>query len=70
MSITGHRTASMFLRYDITSTDDQRDALRRTQAHVKAQPAEPTSCRWSLPVAHDGRTEHFSRLCGGHRYVV
>jgi hypothetical protein len=28
MSITGHRTISMFLRYAITSEDDKRKALR------------------------------------------
>lgn len=32
MSISGHRTISVFLRYDIASTEDQREALRRTQA--------------------------------------
>jgi integrase len=37
MSITGHRTISMFLRYNITSDHDMREALRRTQAHVAAQ---------------------------------
>ena len=45
MSISGHRTISMFLRYNITSDDDQRDALRKTQAHVGAQPAQPTVVR-------------------------
>jgi integrase len=37
MSITGHRTISMFLRYNITSDHDMREALRKTQAHVAAQ---------------------------------
>jgi integrase len=37
MAITGHRTISMFLRYNITSDHDMRDALRKTQAHVAAQ---------------------------------
>ena len=30
MSITGHRTVSMFLRYNITDGKDQREALQRT----------------------------------------
>jgi integrase len=30
MSISGHKTVSMFLRYNITDGKDQRDALRRT----------------------------------------
>ena len=42
MSISGHRTISMFLRYNIASDDDKRDALRKTQAHVGAHPAPPT----------------------------
>ena len=34
MAISGHRTVSMFLRYNITSDEDLRQALRRTQAHL------------------------------------
>ena len=34
MSISGHRTVSVFLRYDIASTEGQRDALRRTQERL------------------------------------
>jgi integrase len=34
MAISGHRTHSMFLRYNITSGDDMRQAIRRTQAHL------------------------------------
>ena len=30
MSITGHKTVSMFLRYNITDGKDQREALQRT----------------------------------------
>jgi hypothetical protein len=36
MNISGHETVSMFLRYNITSEDDKRDALRRTQQHLAA----------------------------------
>jgi integrase len=36
MSISGHETVSMFLRYNITSEDDKREALRRTQRHLAA----------------------------------
>ncbi len=38
MSITGHKTVSMFNRYNITSHDDRREALRRTAAHVASAP--------------------------------
>lgn len=39
MSISGHQTPSMFLRYNITSGDDQREAPRRTEEYLNAQPA-------------------------------
>jgi len=38
MSITGHKTVSMFDRYNITSQEDRREALRRTAEHVAATP--------------------------------
>lgn len=38
MAISGHRTVSMFARYNITSADDMREAIRRTQAHVASLP--------------------------------
>jgi hypothetical protein len=41
MSISGHRTVSMFHRSNITSDDDKREALRRTEAHLAARPEEP-----------------------------
>lgn len=40
MSISGHRTVSMFNRYNITSNDDKREALIRTEAHLASIPAE------------------------------
>jgi len=35
MAISGHRTVSMFLRYNITSDTDLREAVRRTAAPVR-----------------------------------
>jgi integrase len=35
MSISGHKTVSMFLRYKITSGDEQREALRRVREHLE-----------------------------------
>jgi hypothetical protein len=40
MSISGHRTISMFLRYNITSATDQLDALKKTAAHLAEQPTK------------------------------
>ena len=38
MSITGHRTCSMFDRYNVTSEADLRDAALKAQAYADAQP--------------------------------
>ena len=38
MDISGHRTISMFLRYNITSDDDRRAAIRRSQNYVLGAP--------------------------------
>lgn len=40
MSISGHRTIAMFNRYNITSQDDKREALLRTEVHLAALPSE------------------------------
>ena len=38
MSISGHKTVSMFMRYNISSDTDKIDALRKTAEHLAAQP--------------------------------
>ena len=38
MSISGHKTVSMFYRYNITSASDRIEALRKTAEHLAAQP--------------------------------
>jgi integrase len=40
MSISGHKTVSMFMRYNITSGADKIDALDRMAAHLAAQPTK------------------------------
>jgi type I restriction enzyme M protein len=37
MSISGHRTISTFLRYDIASEEDKREALRKVEARASAE---------------------------------
>ena len=49
MSISGHRTVSMFNRYDITSDADQREAIRRVSQHLK----RPTSSNTILSFPHE-----------------
>ena len=38
LRVSGHKTAAMFTRYDITGEDDKRDALMKTQEHRAARP--------------------------------
>jgi integrase len=45
MSISGHQSASVFRRYNITSVDDQRRALAATQGYVAAQQKPSTRRR-------------------------
>ena len=39
MSITGHKTVSVYQRYRIVNEDDRREALERTLASLKAAPS-------------------------------
>jgi integrase len=38
MAISGHRTRAIFDRYNITSDEDLREAVRQTQQHLNTQP--------------------------------
>jgi len=40
MAVSVHRTISIFLRYNITSGDDIREAMRRTEEYRTNQPKQ------------------------------
>jgi hypothetical protein len=42
MAVSGHKTDSIFRRYDITSDDDLRLAAERTAAYTDQLPMTPT----------------------------
>ena len=61
MKLSGHKTASVFRRYDIVSGDDLRDAAARLndaggpgRDQVKVSPSERTL--WDIPSAAGGPT--------------
>jgi integrase len=49
MSVSGHESRSVFDRYDIVSTDDQRDAMKKMSRYTSAQPTERRNVRALRP---------------------
>ena len=54
MSISGHKTRSMFDRYNIHDERDQREALRATQAYREQQAAVQRERLARMPAAGQG----------------
>ena len=51
MSISGHRTISTFLRYDIASEEDKREALRKVEARAVAEAGKASNV---VPIRKHG----------------
>ena len=51
MSISGHRTISTFLRYDIASEEDKREALRKVEARAVAEAGKRSNV---VPIREHG----------------
>ncbi len=55
MSISGHKTVSMFYRYNITSASDKIDALRKLADHLAAQPKKEEGAVAQMPNVEAAR---------------
>jgi integrase len=55
MTISGHKTASMFQRYNVTSATDQVEALKRMAAHLAAVPELDDKTVVEMPKAAGGQ---------------
>jgi integrase len=56
MSISGHRTVSVFTRYAIASEDDKRRALEQTQTHLEGEPLAKNII--PMDLTPETRTKH------------
>jgi hypothetical protein len=50
MSVSGHKTTSMFSRYNITSPDDKLEALARRRSYVEGRGSTVVPMRVSDPA--------------------
>jgi hypothetical protein len=55
MAISGHKTASMFQRYNVTRSTDQVEALKKTAAHLATLPKSEGTPVIELPEAATGQ---------------
>ena len=55
MTISGHKTPSMFQRYNVTSGTDQVEALKRTAAHFAALPKSDEEAVLQMPQVAGGK---------------
>jgi hypothetical protein len=57
MAVTGHKTASIFRRYDIVTEDDLAVAMDRVSEHLAAQPKKAANV---VPLKRTAQVEPMS----------
>ena len=64
MKISGHRTTSVFRRYDITSDEDLRQAIEKVSAYVDSLPTTPKVVPLAKAAEHlsDGNSDNFRTI--------
>lgn len=55
MTISGHKTASMFQRYNVTRATDQVEALRKIAVHLAALPKQDDRTVTEMPQPAGGQ---------------
>jgi hypothetical protein len=64
MKVTGHRTRSMFNRYNIASLEDKLDALKKARVYAQSR-ARVASNVMPIKAGKSKRFEHTCRFCWG-----
>ena len=59
--ISGHRTDSVFKRYDIVSTQDIQDAARRIEAYHRKQEEKGKAIQFPYRKAQNEQSKFFTR---------